>query len=61
MARIEKQLGRLAEREERLHAEMAERAMEAATLADLDQRLRAVVAEREELEGAWLEAAEVCG
>ncbi|WP_347355027.1 ABC-F family ATP-binding cassette domain-containing protein [Intrasporangium sp.] len=61
MARVEKQLTRLAEREKRLHAEMAEQATDPVALADLGVRLRAVVAEREQLEGEWLEAAEVVG
>jgi len=61
MARIEKQLSRLQEREERLHGEMAERATDPAALADLNEKLQAVVSEREELELEWLEAAEVVG
>ncbi len=61
MARVEKQLTRLAEREERLHAEMAARATDPAALADLTAALRAVVVEREDLEAEWLEAAEVAG
>ncbi|MFC7594537.1 ABC-F family ATP-binding cassette domain-containing protein [Terrabacter sp. GCM10028922] len=61
MARIEKQLSRLQDREERLHGEMAERATDPAALADLNEKLQAVVSEREELELEWLEAAEVVG
>jgi ATPase subunit of ABC transporter with duplicated ATPase domains len=61
MARIEKQLSRLAEREERLHGEMAEQATDPAALADLSAKLQAVLAEREELELEWLEAAELVG
>jgi predicted nucleic acid-binding Zn-ribbon protein len=61
MARIEKQLSRLSDREERLHGEMAEQATDPAALADLNVRLQAVVAEREDLELEWLEAAEVVG
>ena len=61
MARIEKQLSRLSDREERLHGEMAEQATDPAALADLNVRLQAVVAEREDLEIEWLEAAEVVG
>jgi len=61
MARIEKQLSRLQDREERLHGDMAEKATDPAALADLNARLQAVVSEREELELEWLEAAEVVG
>ncbi|MBC9822102.1 ABC-F family ATP-binding cassette domain-containing protein [Terrabacter sp. MAHUQ-38] len=61
MARIEKQLSRLQDREERLHGEMAERATDPAALAGLNEKLQAVVSEREELELEWLEAAELVG
>ena len=61
MARIEKQLSRLQDREERLHGEMAEQATDPAALADLNAKLQSVVSEREELELEWLEAAEVVG
>ena len=50
MARIEKQLTRLADREARLHGEMAAAATDPAALADLNARLEEVVAEKEELE-----------
>lgn len=61
MARIEKQLTRLADREARVHGEMAVAATDPATLADLNARLEQVVAEKEELELEWLEAADVVG
>ncbi|EWT05692.1 glycerophosphodiester phosphodiesterase [Intrasporangium chromatireducens Q5-1] len=61
MARIEKQLARLSEREERLHADMAEKATDPTALADLTARLQDVVAERDQLEAEWLEAAELVG
>lgn len=61
MARVEKQLSRLQDREERLHGDMAEKATDPAALADLNAKLQAVVGEREELELEWLEAAEVVG
>ena len=61
MARVEKQLSRLQDREERLHGDMAERATDPSALADLNAKLQAVVTEREELELEWLEAAEVVG
>ncbi|MDV3222541.1 ABC-F family ATP-binding cassette domain-containing protein [Intrasporangium sp.] len=61
MARIEKQLSRLADREARLHGEMAEAATDPVALADLNTKLQDVVAEKEELEHEWLEAAEIVG
>jgi ATPase subunit of ABC transporter with duplicated ATPase domains len=61
MARVEKQLSRLSEREERLHADMAEKATDPTALADLNARLQDVVAERDALEAEWLEAAEIVG
>ena len=61
MARIEKQLSRLQDREERLHGDMAEKATDPAALANLNAKLQAVVTEREDLELEWLEAAEVVG
>jgi ABC transport system ATP-binding/permease protein len=61
MARLERQLSRLAEQEERLHAEMAANATDHETVLRLDERLRAVHAEREAVEEEWLAAAEVVG
>jgi hypothetical protein len=61
MARVEKQLTRLTEREARLHADMVEKATDPTALADLTARLREVVEEREVLELEWLEAAETVG
>jgi ATP-binding cassette subfamily F protein uup len=61
MARIEKQLARLAEREERIHTAMAEAANDHAKVLELNGQLRAVVDEREGLELEWLSAAEVAG
>ena len=61
MARIEKQLARLAEREERLHSAMAEAATDHAKVLELNGQLRGIVDERESLELEWLAAAEVAG
>ncbi len=61
MARIEKQLARLTEREERIHAAMAEAATDHAKVLELNGQLRAIVDERESLELEWLTAAEVVG
>ncbi len=59
MARVEKQLSRLATREDRLHAAMAEAATDHARVLELNRELREVVDEREVLELEWLEAADV--
>jgi len=59
MARVEKQLARLTDREERLHGEMVTAATDPAALADLNAKLQGVVAEKEALELEWLEAAEL--
>ncbi|MGN6637084.1 MAG: ABC-F family ATP-binding cassette domain-containing protein [Oryzihumus sp.] len=61
MARVEKQLTRLAEREERIHADMAAQATDHQAVLELNAKLREVVDERETLEMAWLAAAEVAG
>jgi ATP-binding cassette subfamily F protein uup len=61
MARVEKQLARLAQREERIHAEMAEAATDHAKVLGLNGQLREIVDEREVLELEWLAAAEIVG
>jgi ATPase subunit of ABC transporter with duplicated ATPase domains len=61
MARVEKQLSRLSEREAKLHDDMVAAATDPTALADLNGKLRAVVDEREQLEMEWLEAAELIG
>jgi ATP-binding cassette subfamily F protein uup len=57
MARIEKQLGRIAEQEAAVHADLVEHAADYERLADLDARLRDLTAQREALEEEWLGAA----
>jgi ATPase subunit of ABC transporter with duplicated ATPase domains len=59
MARVERQLSRLQEREERLHAEMAAQATDHEAVLALDAELRAVQQERDGLEEEWLAAADV--
>jgi ATP-binding cassette subfamily F protein uup len=59
IARIDKQLARVAEREQALHGELAEHAADYEKLAELDGALRELTAERESLEEEWLEAASV--
>ncbi|WP_077490273.1 ABC-F family ATP-binding cassette domain-containing protein [Sinomonas mesophila] len=59
LARIERQLGRIAQREEELHAQMAASAEDYARLGELNTELQDLVAQKEELELAWLEASEI--
>ncbi|XVX19539.1 ABC-F family ATP-binding cassette domain-containing protein [Actinomycetota bacterium] len=61
MQRVEKQLQRLSEREERLHAQMAAAATDHQRVLELNGQLRDVVDEREALELEWLEAADIVG
>jgi ATPase subunit of ABC transporter with duplicated ATPase domains len=58
LARLERQIAKLSSREEKLHAQMAEKATDHTAISKLDAELRAVGAEKEALEEAWLEAAE---
>jgi ATPase subunit of ABC transporter with duplicated ATPase domains len=58
MARIERQLSRLSERETRLHDDMVVAATDPTRLAELNAALQGLVDEREELELDWLAAAE---
>jgi len=57
LTRLERQLSKLAGQEEKLHAEMAEKATDHQAVLALDERLRALIAEREALEEEWLLAA----
>jgi len=63
LARLERQLSKLADREAKLHAQMAEVSASGdhARLTELARTQAEVHAEREELELAWLEAAETVG
>ncbi|SFK90493.1 ABC-F family ATP-binding cassette domain-containing protein [Geodermatophilus ruber] len=58
-ARLERRLAKLTADEEKLHAEMAAAATDYAKVAELDTRLRAVLAEKDEVETDWLAAAEI--
>ena len=58
-ARLERRLETLSAREEKLHAQLAEAATDPDRLLALDADLRAVVAEREQVELDWLAAAEL--
>ncbi|UED85900.1 ABC-F family ATP-binding cassette domain-containing protein [Streptomyces profundus] len=56
--RIERQLDKLGDRERALHGEMAEHATDFPRVAQLDERLRELARERDDLETRWLELAE---
>lgn len=58
---MERRLAKIADEEKRLHDEMAADPTDYEGVAALDARLRELLAEKEELEMAWLEAAEVAG
>jgi ATP-binding cassette subfamily F protein uup len=61
VARLERALEKLGEREETLHAAMADAATDFVRLRELQAELSTNAAERERLEGEWLEAAEQAG
>ncbi|MDT0166522.1 ABC-F family ATP-binding cassette domain-containing protein [Actinotalea sp. AC32] len=61
VARIERRLQRISEQEARVHAEMAAVATDHTAVQRLDADLRALAAEREQLEEEWLLAAELAG
>ncbi|AEI11106.1 ABC-F family ATP-binding cassette domain-containing protein [Cellulomonas gilvus] len=57
VARIERRLAKIAELEAALHVALAAQATDHEAVQRLDAELRALAAERDELESAWLEAA----
>ena len=61
MARVEKQLQRLHERSQRLHAEMVEAAHDHLALGGLTANLRDVEEQGAALEDEWLTLAEIVG
>ncbi|WP_448642149.1 ABC-F family ATP-binding cassette domain-containing protein [Geodermatophilus sp. URMC 63] len=58
-ARLERRLEKLGTEEERLHAELAAAATDHARVMELDGRLRALLAEKDQVETDWLAAAEL--
>ncbi len=58
MQRLERQISRLASREDELHAALAEHAADYVRLTELGAELRGVQEEKDRLEEQWLEAAE---
>jgi ATP-binding cassette subfamily F protein uup len=61
LAKVERQLDRLREREKTLHDEMAAAASDHERVLELDTSLRALLGERASLEDRWLELAEAAG
>jgi ATPase subunit of ABC transporter with duplicated ATPase domains len=61
LARVESQLSKLDARIERLHGQMAEAAADYGRLSTLQRDLDGLAAEKDDLEHAWLEAAEQAG
>jgi ABC transport system ATP-binding/permease protein len=59
VARLERRLARLSAEEQRLHAELAAAAADYTKVAELDTRLRKLLAEKDDVETGWLAAAEV--
>ncbi|MFI6760295.1 ABC-F family ATP-binding cassette domain-containing protein [Micromonospora sp. NPDC050417] len=58
LSKLERQIAKLDQRESALHDQMAEHATDYAKVAELDNQLRAVRAEREQTEETWLALAE---
>ena len=61
LARLERAVAKFAEREEKLHHQLAEAATDPDRLQKLDAELRQVVAEKEAAEEQWMELAEELG
>jgi ATP-binding cassette subfamily F protein uup len=59
LARVERELERLAAREAQLHEQMAAAATDHARLRSLNEELTALAATREELEATWLQTSEL--
>jgi ATP-binding cassette subfamily F protein uup len=61
LARLERQLERLAGREAELQQQIVQRAADPAAFRELDSELRAVLAAKDDLETRWLEVADATG
>jgi ATP-binding cassette subfamily F protein uup len=61
LSRLERQLSKLDGRQAKLHASMADTAADYGRLASLDAELKEILAEKDTIEGAWLELADRLG
>lgn len=61
LARLERQLQRLADREAELQQQIIQQAADPAVFRELDGELRAVLAAKNDLETRWLEVADAAG
>jgi ATP-binding cassette subfamily F protein uup len=61
LARLERQLERLADREADLQRRIAQQAADPGAFRELDGELRAVLAAKDDLETRWLEVADAVG
>lgn len=61
LARLERQLERLAGREADLQRRIVQQAADPAAFRELDSELRVVLAAKSDLETRWLEVADVAG
>ncbi|WP_432834935.1 ABC-F family ATP-binding cassette domain-containing protein [Dactylosporangium sp. CA-092794] len=61
LAKLERSIDRLTQRETTLHAQLAEHATDYAKITELDAQLRAVQQEKAEIEEQWLALAEIAG
>ncbi|WP_406638590.1 ABC-F family ATP-binding cassette domain-containing protein [Amycolatopsis sp. WGS_07] len=59
LGRLERKLDQLAKREEKLHASLAEAATDPEKLIELNTELKAVLAEKDDVEARWLETSEL--
>ena len=57
IARLDKQLARIAARETELNAQMAEKVADHEALAELSRQLKRLASEKDDLEAEWLDAA----
>ncbi|HTJ38399.1 MAG TPA: ABC-F family ATP-binding cassette domain-containing protein [Dactylosporangium sp.] len=61
LAKLERAMDKLSQKEEALHAELAEHATDYSRITALDAQLRAVQQEKAEIEEQWLALAEIAG
>ncbi|WP_436493673.1 ABC-F family ATP-binding cassette domain-containing protein [Actinokineospora sp. HUAS TT18] len=59
LAKLERQMTQLSDKETKLHAALAEAATDATKLLELDAELRKVVADKDEVESRWMEVADL--